>query len=303
MNVGFCGLGRMGRPMARNLLRAGTPLAVSSRRGDVQDEFRALGAHVVGDTRELARADIVFLCLPNGDVVEDLLLGERGLVSAMGSGKIIVDLSTISYRTTLRLAERCAAHDVGFVDAPVSGMEPRAIEGTLTVMCGGERETVERVRPLLRCVGTTIVHMGASGSGQLAKLVNQLLFDINAAALAEILPMAVKLGLDPRKTADVVNSGTGKSYASEYFIPRILEGSFTNGYPMNLAYKDLVSGFEIGVGMCLPMPVLSAATHTYQTALLRGLGDLDKGAMIRVFEDLLDVQFRAATVDAAVSAA
>jgi 3-hydroxyisobutyrate dehydrogenase-like beta-hydroxyacid dehydrogenase len=202
-------------------------------------------------------------------------------------------LSTIPNRTTRRLADACAARGVAFVDAPVSGMEARAIAGTLTVMCGGADDVVMRVRPWLQSIGTTIVHMGPSGSGQLAKLVNQLLFDINAAALAEILPMAVRMGLDPCKTADVINSGTGKSYASEFFVPRILADSFSSGYPMKNAYKDLVSALEIGASLCVPMPVLSAATQTYQTALLQGYGDLDKGGMVRVFEELLAVRFRA----------
>ena len=138
--------------------------------------------------------------------------------------------------------------------------------------------------------------MGGPGSGQLAKLVNQLLFDINAAALAEILPMSVKMGLDPEKVGEVVNSGTGRSYASEFFIPRMLENSFSAGYPMASAYKDLVSAAEIGSRHCIPMPVLNAAVATYQMALLRGDGDLDKGGMIRVFEDLLGVRYRNAPV-------
>ena len=120
--------------------------------------------------------------------------------------------------------------------------------------------------------------MGPAGSGQLTKLINQLLFDINAAALGEILPMAVKMGLDPDLVGEVVNSGTGRSYASEFFMPRILRGHFCDGYPMAHAYKDLVSGAELGANHCIPMPVLAAATATYQTALLKGHGEKDKGA-------------------------
>lgn len=298
MKVGFCGLGRMGRPIAVNLLKGGAELIVCSRRGAALADFRSQGAHTTTERADLARADVVFLCLPDGDVVEDVLLGERGLLAAMHPGGVVVDLSTIAYRTTLRLAERCAARAVAFVDAPVSGMEARAIAGTLTVMCGGADDQIARIRPLLQSIGSTILHMGGSGSGQLAKLVNQLLFDINAAALAEILPMAVRLGLDPCKTADAINTGTGRSYASEFFVPRILADSFSGGYPMKSAYKDLVSAAEIGASLCMPMPVLSAATHTYQTALLKGHGDLDKGGMVRVFEDLLDVRFRAPAVAA-----
>jgi len=181
---------------------------------------------------------------------------------------------------------------IGFLDAPVSGMEARAIEGTLTAMCGGKAETLEAVRPYLACVSNSILHMGDAGCGQLSKLINQLLFDINCAAIAEILPMAVKLGIDPTKIGKIVNSGTGKSYASEFFIPRILKNHFSDGYPLKHAYKDLVSGATLGASMSVPMPVLAAATATYQMALLKGHGKLDKGAMIKVYEELLGVDFR-----------
>ncbi len=144
-------------------------------------------------------------------------------------------------------------------------------------------------------MASTILDMGGPGSGQLAKLVNQLLFDINAAALAEVLPLAVKLGLDPQKTGQIVNGGTGRSYASEFFVPRILAGNFSDGYPMAAAYKDLVSGAEICARHGIPMPVLAAATAVYQSALLAGHGDKDKGGMIRLLEEALGVQFRAST--------
>ena len=210
----------------------------------------------------------------------------------MGRGQTVVDLSTITYAATTGIGQQAVATGVAFLDAPVSGMEARAVDGTLTVMCGGEREVFDRVRPLLGHIGTKILHMGPTGSGQLAKLVNQLLFDINAAALAEVLPMAAKMGLDPDLVAEVINSGTGRSYASEFFVPRILQGRFSDGYPMGHAYKDLVSGAGLSAELCIPMPVLAAATATYQAALLRGHGEQDKGAMVQVFEELLGVQVR-----------
>ena len=174
-------------------------------------------------------------------------------------------------------------------------MEARARDATLTIMCGGDAEVFRKVEPYLARMGNNVLHMGAVGSGQLTKLINQLLFDINAAALAEILPMAMKMGLDAEKVGAVVNSGTGRSYASEFFIPRVLQGNFADGYAMKNAYKDLVSAAELGASACIPMPVLAAATATYQAALLMGHGDKDKGGMIRVFEELLEVRFRAST--------
>ena len=224
--------------------------------------------------------------------LREVVAGEHGILNHSKQGQIIVDTSTITYAATLDIAKIASARGTKFMDAPVSGMEARAVEGTLTVMCGGERPVFEVVKPYLECVGNKILFMGGIGAGQLTKLINQLLFDINAAALAEVLPMAAKMGLDPVMVGEVVNSGTGKSYASEFFIPRILKNDFSAGYPLKEAYKDLVSAAELSANSCIPMPVLAAATATYQMALLKGHGERDKGGMVALFEDLLGVQFR-----------
>ena len=292
MKIAFLGLGQMGRPIAHNLLKSGAELVVSDRDGRWFDEFEAKGATGTANPASLVGSDIVFLCLPSAAVVQQVLLGETGLLAQMKPGQIVVDLSTIAYAATVEIGQAAASDGVAFLDAPISGMEARAIDGTLTVMCGGEPAVFDQVKPLLDHIGTKILFMGPTGSGQLTKLVNQLLFDINAAAMAEVLPMAVKMGFDPDLIGEVINSSSGRSYASEFFIPRILKGHFSDGYPMAHAYKDLVSGAEIGAQKCMPMPVLAAATATYQAALLRGLGAQDKGAMVQVFEDLLGVQFR-----------
>jgi 3-hydroxyisobutyrate dehydrogenase-like beta-hydroxyacid dehydrogenase len=216
VKIGFVGLGKMGRPMAMNLVKSGAELVVHATADESYPEFRAAGARATYDLSDVAEAPTIFLSLPGSDAVKGLL------------------------------------------------------------------ETL----------GNQVLYMGPVGSGQLTKLVNQLLFDINCAALAEILPMAAKMGLDSAKVGAIVNSGTGRSYASEFFIPRILGGQFDEGYPMRDAYKDLVSAAEFGAALCIPMPVLAAATATYQTALLQGHGAKGKGGMVRVFEDLLDVRFR-----------
>ena len=291
--IGFIGLGQMGRPIAHNLLsKSGDDLVVSSRSDTWFDEFRGRGASATKRTVEIAAADLIFLCLPSAGVVRSVLVGDDGLIGHLRPDQTVVDLSTIAYGATTEISAALSARSVAFVDAPISGMQARAVQGTLTVMCGGERDVFDRVRPYLDHIGSKVFYMGPSGSGQLTKLINQLLFDINAAALAEILPMAVKMGLDPDLVGEVVNSGTGRSYASEFFIPRILRGEFGDGYPLSHAYKDLVSAAELGTNNGIPMPVLAAATVTYQTALLRGHGAKDKGAMVQVFEELLDVAYR-----------
>jgi 3-hydroxyisobutyrate dehydrogenase-like beta-hydroxyacid dehydrogenase len=292
MKIGFIGLGQMGRPMAQNLSRPKGDYIVCDQKDGALAAFRERGVATTTRLHDLSVADVVFLSLPNGEAVKSVLLGEAGLAARLRPGSIVVDTSTITYAATVEVSEALALNGVEFVDAPVSGMEARAIDATLTIMCGGSDPIFAKVEPLLRRMGDKVLFMGPAGSGQLTKLINQLLFDINAAALAEILPMAVKMGLNPKGVAAVVNSGTGRSYASEFFLPRVLEGEFTAGYPMRAAYKDLVSGAEISAHHGIPMPVLAAATATYQQALLKGLGELDKGSMIQVFEELLNVRFR-----------
>jgi len=290
--IGFAGLGQMGKHMAKNLMGSDVELTVCATRPITFDEFQRLGAKTTIKAIELAGCDIIFLCLPGDTQVKGVLLGEGGMLPLLRKGQIVVDLSTITYAATKEIAAALQEKGVLFLDAPVSGMEARAKDATLSIMVGGKAEDLARIEPFLRRMGNNIQHMGDVGSGQLTKLMNQLLFNINIAALAEVLPLAAKMGLDPEKLASIVNNGTGRSYASEFFIPRIMENSFSEGYAMKHAYKDLISGAMIAAQETIPLPVLQAATVTYQTALLNGYGDLDKGAMIKVYEELLGVEYR-----------
>ncbi len=291
--IGFVGLGQMGRWMALNILKAGFELCVYDIVPEPVQFLVEQGARSAASLPELAAwADGVFLSLPNTAIVEKVLFGEGGLVHGARPGLVVVDLGTTSYIPTLDFARRLAERGISFADAPVSGMEARAKEGTLTVMIGGEEAIVERVRPVLNAIGNQIVPMGPVGSGQLTKLVNQLLFNVSCAAIAEVLPMAAKLGLDPEKVLQVVTTGTGRSFAAEFFGPRILENKFDEGYPLKDAYKDMVSAAEICAHKQIPLPLVHAATTTYQMALAEGYGNENKGAMIKVFERLLGVQFR-----------
>jgi len=159
-------------------------------------------------------------------------------------------------------------------------------------MVGGPKKIYDRICPLLKIIGNTVLHMGPVGSGQLTKLVNQLLFDINAAGLAEVLPMAAKLGLDPEKVCQIITTGTGRSFAADFFTPLTLENRFNEGYPLKSAYKDLTSAAEISTRHKIPLPLTQASTNIFQMALAQGLGEESKGALIKVFEKILDVEFR-----------
>lgn len=291
--IGFIGLGQMGKWMAVNLVKAGFDTTVFDLNQAAVKELVEAGAKQAASPAALAQdSEWVLLSLPNTAIVEAVIFGKDGLSSTAQPGLIICDCGTTSYLPTLDMAERLAKQGVVLVDAPVSGMEARAKSGELTIMYGGSPEVFDALTPAFNVMGNKVLNMGVVGSGQLTKLVNQLLFNISCAAIAEILPMAAKLGLDPAKVTQVVTTGTGRSFAAEFFAPLALEGVFDQGYPLKHAYKDMISAAEISANKQIPLPMTAAATTTYQMALAEGHGDLGKGAMFKVFERLLDVEFR-----------
>lgn len=291
--IGFIGLGQMGRWMAVNLVKAGLPLIVCDINPEAVEKIVGLGGASASTPAELsAEADTIFLCLPHQGVVQEVVCGRDGILGGSRQGRLVVDCGTTDYLWTIDFAQTMANEGIQFVDAPVTGMEKRAREGSLTIMFGGPRRILETIRPALETMGNRIVHMGEVGSGQLMKLVNQLLFNISVAAMAEVLPMAVALGLDPEKVSEVVNSGSGRSFASETFLPHVLENRFSHGYSMDNAYKDMAAGLRISAANRIPMPMVQAATAIYQAALRSGYGNQDKGAMIKLYEGLLKVSFR-----------
>lgn len=286
MQWGFVGLGQMGLPMARRLAQV-VDLTAHDPARDVAE-----GLRLVRHARDLAPCDVLVTCLPNGDVVETVLFGPEGIAKALTPGAVVVDTSTTTHAAALRLSARLGDLGIAFLDAPVSGMQARAEDGTLSMMVGGEAARLDPLRGALGSMATLILHMGPVGSGQLGKLINQLLLNINIAGLAEIMPIAARMGLDPAQIAQVVNSGTGRSFASEFFLPNILQGVFDRGYPLLAAHKDLVAAEALTAEHGLSAPVLAAATESYRAALAQGLGHLDKGAMIQVFEQKSGTLFR-----------
>ncbi|MDO9229877.1 MAG: NAD(P)-binding domain-containing protein [Syntrophales bacterium] len=291
--TGFIGLGTMGKWMALNMLKAGFPVRVYDINPAAIPFLTGQGAAAADSPADVAgQVDWLFLSLPDTEVVEKAIFGENGVAQGARPGLVLVDLSTIGYIPTLEINRRLLKKGILFADAPVSGMEARAKEAQLTVMFGGDESLFQTVRPALEAIGNQIVYMGGIGSGQLTKLINQLLFNISCAGLAEVLPMAVKLGLDPEKVAQVVTTGTGRSFAADFFIPLTLENRFDEGYPVKSAYKDLISAAEISAHKGIPLPVVNATAVTFQMAIAEGFGDLSKGGLIRLFEKLLKTEFR-----------
>jgi len=293
--IGFVGLGTMGRWMALNLVKAGFPLKFFARRKEVIDQMTFQGGKPLPSLKDLAKESTwIILCLPDTDTVEKVLFGEGRMADVLRPGQVIIDCGTIHPQITRKIAASLKGRGIPFLDAPVSGMESRARDGTLTIMAGGEEAVFQQVRPALEAMGNKIIYAGPSGSGQMMKMINNVMFDIHCAALAELLALAVKMGLDPEQVCTVLRSGTGQCFAIDNFGPLILDGNFGPGYPMAEAYKDMVHAVEISSAQSIPLPVTAASMVTYQMALDQGLGRENKGAMVKVWERVLGVQVRKA---------
>lgn len=291
--IGFVGLGTMGKWMAFNLMKAGFPLKFFARRKEVVEQMTSQGGKALPSLKELAQESTwVIFCLPDTEAVEAVLFGKDGIVDVLKPGQVVIDCGTIHPLSSRKIAASLQGRGIPFLDAPISGMEARAKAGTLTIMVGGEEAVFQQVRPALEAMGNKIIYAGISGNGQMMKLINQVMFDIHCAAIAELLPMAVKMGLDPEQTCTVARTGTGQCFALDNFAPLILEGNFGPGYPLADAYKDMVHVVEISSAHRIPLPITAAAMVTYQMALDQGLGKENKGAMIKVWEGVLGVQVR-----------
>lgn len=291
--IGFIGLGTMGKWMAINIIKAGFPLYFYARRQEVISEMSSRGGKACASVPDLAkRVDWVILCLPDTSTVGEILFGKEGMSEVLQGGQIVIDCGTIHPLKTREFAQNLKEKGVVFLDAPVSGMEARAKAGTLTIMVGGEESAFQRVKPVLEAMGNIIIYAGPSGNGQMMKLINQIMFNIHCAAIAELLPLAVKMGLDPEQTVTVARTGTGQCFALDNFGPLILKRDFGPGYPLADAYKDMVHIGEISSLHHIPLPLTAAATITYQMALDHGLGRENKGAMIKVWEKVLGVEVK-----------
>ena len=290
--VGFIGLGRMGSGMARNLLQANVLLVVWDVLSESVTAAVEQGAVACADPAALAeRADLIFLCVPSDKEAEVVLLGERGLARS-GKTPAVVDATTMNHRAARRLGQRAAEAGLAYADCPVSGMPHRAEQGTLTMMFGGSDELFARSKPYLDVMGEYVVHCGEVGMGQLMKAINNIVYDVNIAAFCEILPFAVKAGLQPAQIAEVLTTGNARSFASEHFVPRILEGRFDGDFSLRAAYKDIVNIQEAAAQLDATLPLVETMVSIYRAAIEKGFGDEPKSAMVKVYEERMGQQVR-----------
>jgi 2-hydroxy-3-oxopropionate reductase len=292
-SIGFVGLGIMGKPMAKNLIRAGHHLTVHDI---VPDRVAALveaGAASGASGKEVAaRSDVVITMLPNSPEVRAAVLGPTGVLEGARPGMLLIDMSSISPLASREIAERAAEKGVRMLDAPVSGGEPKAIEGTLAIMVGGQTEAFEEAKEILGCMGASVTHVGDIGSGNIAKLANQIIVALNIAAMSEALVLATKAGVDPGRVFQAIRGGLAGSAVLEAKAPMVLAGNFKPGFRIELHAKDLMNALDTAHAMEVPVPLTSAVLEILQALKADGKGKDDHGGVVQFYEALAKTRAR-----------
>ena len=292
--IGYIGLGIMGRPMALNLLRAGYPVWVYARRTEALPPLTEAGATVCSSPADVARhAEVVFTNVSDTPDVEQIVLGDNGIIHGAKHGAVVVDNSTISPSATRSMANKLRNAGVEMLDAPVSGGEKRAIAGTLSIMAGGRTEAFERVLPLLQVLGKNVVHVGGNGAGQVTKACNQVVIAQTIAAVGEALIMATASGVNPVKVREALLGGFAGSRVLEVHGQRMLERDFEPGFMARLHQKDMRIVLETARELGLALPGAAQVTQYINALVGSGDGELDSTALVTVQERLSDTEIEA----------
>jgi len=296
--IGFIGLGIMGRGMTRNLLKAGFDVTVWNRTTSRMDELGAEGAKTAQSPADLAaQCDILITCVSDTPDVEAVILGENGVIHGIKSGALVIDMSTISPQATREIAAQLAQKGAEMLDAPISGGSEGAAKGTLSIMVGGAAAQVERAMPIFQAMGKTITHIGDIGSGQLVKLVNQILVVGNMLAVSEALLFAQAGGLDLSKTLNAVAGGAAGSWMLSNRGSQAIVRDFRPGFTIDLQQKDLRLVLEASDQMGIPTITTSLISNLYRTLQAQGLGSEGNHALIKALEHLAGIQVGEAKTD------
>jgi 2-hydroxy-3-oxopropionate reductase len=289
--IGFIGLGIMGKPMVRNLVKAGFEVVVHSRTRSSVDEMVAESAAITAADSPHTIAEqskTIITMLPDSPEVRDVVFDDNGLIGAIGSGHLLIDMSTIAPATAIEVAEAAKMKEAAALDAPVSGGDKGAIAGTLSIMIGGEAADVERAMPLFEAMGKTIVHVGGAGAGQIVKACNQVVVALNYAAVSEALVLGSKAGVDPNKIVQVLSGGLANSRVLEMRGPTMIEHNFQPGFRVNLHRKDLGIALSTGRESGVPLPMTSLVSQFYDAVSIAGGGELDHSVLLTLFEEMAD---------------
>jgi len=289
--LGFLGLGVMGGPMARNLVKAGYPVTGHDPDPRRLKAFTDAGGAAAATAAGVGKAgEIIFLSLPTGEVVRQVVLGEGGLASSLPAGSLIADLSTTEAKVAQDAAAACAKRGITFLDAPVSGGEQGAIDATLSIMVGGEAAGFARVKPLLGCLGRSVVHMGGSGLGQATKLINNMIVAAGFAAVCEAWALGAKVGLDPATLHEAIKGGWAGSRVMEETVPRLLARNFVPGGTVDIMVKDVAYALNMARGLDVPVPVTGLAHELFRMVKSQGQGGKAQPILITLWEQWLGLQ-------------
>ena len=287
MKIGFLGLGIMGKPMAQNLIKAGHQLVVSSHNANAAQELADAGAGTVDTPRDIAaQVDLVITMLPNSPDVEAVALGPDGIIEGAHPGLIFVDMSSISPLVAREISEGLAGQGIPMLDAPVSGGEPKAIDGTLSVMVGGDRAVFDQVENVLADMASSVVFVGEIGAGNIAKLANQVVVALNIAAVCEALVLAQKAGVAPQAVVEAIRGGLAGSAVLEAKAPMMLDHNFKPGFRINLHIKDLVNALDTAHYVGAPLPLTAAVLEMMTALRVDGHEGEDHSGMVQFYESL-----------------
>jgi 2-hydroxy-3-oxopropionate reductase len=284
MKIGFIGLGIMGKPMTKNLLKAGHELVVFDINKENVEHVTAAGAKAAASAADAAsQAPVVITMLPNSPHVKAVVLGEKGVLEGAKPGTILIDMSSIAPLASQEIETACAAKKVRMIDAPVSGGEPKAIDGTLAIMVGGDKAVFEEVKPILLQMGSTAVYCGAVGAGNTTKLANQIVVGLNIAAAAEAFTLVKKAGVDPQLVFEAIKGGLAGSTVLNAKAPMMIESNFKPGFKIDLHIKDLANALDTGHGVGAPLPLTSLVREMMETLHADGFGNDDHSALARYY--------------------
>lgn len=293
MKIGFIGLGIMGKPMSKNLIKAGYELIVLDRNSPATEEVVEVGAKSAASPKEVAeQADIIITMLPNSPQVKEVALGINGIIEGARAGAIFVDMSSIAPLVSREISEKLAEKGIEMLDAPVSGGEPKAIDGTLSVMVGGKPEIFEKCYPILKAMAASVVLTGGIGAGNVTKLANQIIVAINIAAMSEALVLATKAGVEPELVYQAIRGGLAGSTVLDAKAPLVMDRQFNPGFRINLHIKDLNNVLETSHELGVPLPLTAAVMEMMQALKVDGMGDADHGSLIRHYEKLANVEVK-----------
>ena len=295
--IGFIGLGIMGHGMAANLLRAGFPLTIWNRTRIRMDELMAAGARAGESPADVARhSEIIITCVSDTPDVRAVILGDAGVIHGARAGSLIIDMSTISPQATREIAAALAKDELHMLDAPISGGSEGAVNGTLSIMVGGEAAQVERARPAFEVMGKTVTHVGEIGAGQTVKIVNQILVVGNMLAASEAMLMAQAGGLDLRKALQAVEAGAAGSWMLSNRAPQVFARDFRPGFTIDLQQKDLRLALEAAEQLGVPLLATSLIHQLYKTLQLQGFGGEGNHALVKALENLSQLKIGGAQI-------